>query len=228
MLAALAERMWLTGSRTRGSTRTPPPQLPSSARPPGAGWSVGDLAVWLRRLGCRRPAPGEVAEPFRLALDGRHSTRPRPGGTRPAAPFDEAMAWADRRTRPSGSRAVERLDLLGAIATADRLRRVLRQEGVTELPVRPRATTRANPAGLTNRQLDVAKLVARGFTNAEIAPAVVHLPQDRRPPRLRRADEARPAQPPGRRRAGARPGAGLSRPATDLGAQRPDTRPHHL
>jgi DNA-binding NarL/FixJ family response regulator len=37
------------------------------------------------------------------------------------------------------------------------------------VPPRPRVSTRANPAGLTNRQLEVAKLVARGFTNAEIA-----------------------------------------------------------
>jgi len=37
------------------------------------------------------------------------------------------------------------------------------------VPKGPRKTTRANPAGLTTRQLEVLTLVADGLTNAEIA-----------------------------------------------------------
>ena len=45
----------------------------------------------------------------------------------------------------------------------------MRDDGIADLPQRPRESTRGNPGGLTNRQLDVARLVARGMTNNEIA-----------------------------------------------------------
>ena len=38
-----------------------------------------------------------------------------------------------------------------------------------KIPKGPASTTRKNPAGLTNRQVDVLRLLADGLTNAEIA-----------------------------------------------------------
>jgi DNA-binding CsgD family transcriptional regulator len=62
------------------------------------------------------------------------------------------------------------LDRLGAQAAATLARRELRRLGVSHLP-RPR--TRTNPAGLTDRQLEVLGLLAEGLTNAEIADRLV-------------------------------------------------------
>jgi DNA-binding CsgD family transcriptional regulator len=65
------------------------------------------------------------------------------------------------------------LDGLGAHAPAALARRRLRELGATRVPRGPLAATRANPAGLTDRQLDVLELVEAGATNAEIAERLV-------------------------------------------------------
>jgi len=93
---------------------------------------------------------------------------------RPAA-ARAAVATLELAEGDDGARlaALTRLDELGARPAAARVRRDLRRSGVTVIPRGPKPTTRENPAGLTDRQVEILRMLADGATNAEIAARLV-------------------------------------------------------
>ena len=83
------------------------------------------------------------------------------------SPYHEALALLDGDVTAK-TRALEILDGLEATVVADFARQKMRGEGITIKSHTPRASTKANPAGLTKRQLDVLRLLNDGLSNAEI------------------------------------------------------------
>jgi DNA-binding NarL/FixJ family response regulator len=79
------------------------------------------------------------------------------------------MALADLDEEAALREAHETFERLRAAPMADRVGRRLRARGVRNLRGRPRPSTRANPSGLTSRELEVLRLVAEGLHNPEIA-----------------------------------------------------------
>jgi DNA-binding CsgD family transcriptional regulator len=166
VLSAIAERVWLL-DRDDDRLALAVDVIDEMGELPGVEWAVGDLVVWLARLG-RPVAHVQAAEPFALELAGRADDAAELWKAI-GSPFEAALAMLDSADEGAAARAVDELDAMGALASADRARGALRARGMTRVPARPRTSTRANPSGLTNRQLDVARLVAQGLTNAEIA-----------------------------------------------------------
>ena len=74
-------------------------------------------------------------------------------------------------------KALRMLDGLGAEPAVAIVRSRLRDLGVARLPRRPQPGTLTNPAGLTDRQLEILRLVATGLSNTEIAHRLVVSPR---------------------------------------------------
>src|SRR5690606_26483211 len=88
-------------------------------------------------------------------------------------PFERARALAAADDQQALLTALDLAGDLGAEPLSARVRARLRDFGVRCIPRGPRPVTRANPAGLTPRQLEVLALLCEGLTDAEIAHRLV-------------------------------------------------------
>ena len=163
--AARAEAGWLAGERHAADEGLE--RAFGIAVRRADSWTVGELALWRRRMEVLDQPPPGAAAPYALQLAGRWRSA---AGAWDAlrCPYEAALALADGDDAALRA-GLERLHEMNAVPAARRVARRLRQRGARGLPRGPRPSTRSNPALLTARELEVVALVARGLPNARIA-----------------------------------------------------------
>jgi DNA-binding CsgD family transcriptional regulator/tetratricopeptide (TPR) repeat protein len=164
--AARAEALWLEGRYDRVADATDSP-LDLAARRQ-AWWIVGELAYWRRCAGIQEEVPANAAEPWATQLEGDWRGAVERWGELDS-PYEAALALADADDEHVLRRSFQELQRLGARPAAAIVARRLRERGARGIPRGPRQATRANPANLTARELEVLGHVAQGLRNADIA-----------------------------------------------------------
>ena len=132
-----------------------------------APWINGELLFWQSRVEVEMPVAGAVAEPYRLMLAGDWQSAAN-AWEHIGMPYEQALALAEGSDEAL-RQALAILTRLGAGPLVEIVRRRLRERGVRAVPRGPSEATRANPCGLTSKEMQVLQLLAQGSTNAQLA-----------------------------------------------------------
>lgn len=131
-------------------------------------WLVGQLRKWLRRAGGELPAAVPALPPAHAAAEAGQVQQAHDHWRARGCRFDAALALLDGDT-PALRAALTEFSMLGAEPAAQWARRLLQARGERGVARGPYRHVKADPLGLTQRERQIAELLAEGLSNPAIA-----------------------------------------------------------
>lgn len=170
--AARAELAWLQGDLDRCAAEAASGLNGSADR---YAWWYSELSFWSWRAGQLERLPDGTEEPYLLHAAGKVRLAAEAWG-RIGCPYQQAASLADSDDEEDLREALVILHELSASALAARVTSALRTLGASRIPRGPRPVSRANPAGLSPREMEVLAMLGSA-TNGEIATRLVISPR---------------------------------------------------